>query len=170
MMAERQTGDIRASRVALSKRLFLLVSVLLLLTACRDPEYTNVRVETFPPQYQRYDRLPWEMLDLQEFSAIYTKILADFPSDQYLDDFVSELGVVATHNRFITTDQGDFVYMQGCKPHCCGSAQLFVLFDPKNMQVWAEAIDLGVLGHYDVWLGHPAPEVKRLFETVRLKL
>ncbi len=100
------------------------------------------------------------------FQKLYAEILDDFPSNHYLDEFISEIFVVACGNRFVTTRLGDFIYMVGCKPHCCASSRLFILFDPQAEKVWASAYDLGVNGHLDIWLGQPNKKTKKLMRTL----
>lgn len=146
---------------------FLIVTCVgLLLISCSNHEYTEIQIQKFPTQYQRYDRMPWEMLELEDFSKAYEVILDDFPINQYLDDFISEVFVVSSGNKFVTTQQGDFVYMVGCKPHFCDVARLYILFNPANKMVWAYAYDLGVSGNFEVWLGHPDKKDKKLMRTL----
>ena len=147
------------------KGLYRLVVVFLFfvpLAACTDPEYTEIRFQEFPEQYQQYDRMPWEMFEIEDFFSAYEVTLNDFPEEQYLDDYIDELMVVSTGNRFVTTQQGDFIYIVGCKPHFCGVARVFVLFDPKSKRAWAFAYDLGLFGNFEVWLGQPDQRKKML--------
>ena len=148
-----------------SKSIYLIV-IALSLVACSMTEYTDVSFKEFSEEYQVYDRHPWEMLELEDFSKAYEVILDDFPVNQYLDDFISEVFVVSSGNKFVTTHQGDFVYMVGCKPHFCDVARLYILFNPENKKVWAYAYDLGVSGNFEVWLGHPDKKDKKLMHTL----
>lgn len=148
--------------------IFLAIILFLssLLFACTDQEYNEIQFQEFPPSYQQYDRMPWEMLELDTFSDAYTKILEDFPGDQYLDDYISEIFVVSTGNRFVSTHQGSFIYMVGCKPHFCDVARVFILFDPEDKSAWAFAYDLGITGNFEVWLGQPDDKIKKLMREL----
>ncbi len=148
--------------------IFLAIILFLssLLFACTDQDHTEIRFQAFPDSYQQYDRMPWEMLEFKPFVAAYEKNLDDFPSDQYMDTFISEICIVSTGNRFVTTKQGNFIFMVGCKPHCCTETRLFILFDPKKNRVWANVFDFGVTGKFDIWLGHPDEKTRKLIVTL----
>ncbi len=148
--------------------IFLAIILFLssLLFACTDQDHTEIRFQAFPDSYQQYDRMPWEMLEFKPFVAAYEKSLDDFPSDQYMDSFISDIFVVSSGNRFVTTKQGNFIFMVGCKPHCCTETRLFILFDPKKNRVWANVFDFGVTGKFDIWLGHPDEKTRKLIVTL----
>ena len=131
-------------------KVILVFWVALYIVACHPTEYTEVRFQEFPEAYKQYDRYPWEMFELEEFSAAYLEILDDFPDDQYPDEFIYDLFVVSSGNRFVTTTQGAFVFMAGCKPHYCDVSRIFVLYDPEDKRAWAYAYDLGVIGEFEV--------------------
>ena len=155
----------------LKKRCFLAVVLLLLSlsAACADSEFTEIKFTKFPEKYQQFHRYPWEMFDFEEFSQAYQKILEDFPDGTYRDDFIFELFVVSTQNRFVSTNQGGFVFMGGCKPHYCGAAEIFVLYDPEKAKAWALilAVDIFPRPKYEAWLGNPDQNTKQLIEKLR---
>lgn len=151
------------------KKIISLVSVFLLmlfLPACTPSAYEDVMIGEFPEKYKKYDVLPWEMLEDHRFSLVYEEILDDFPKDQYLHEFVSELYVVATGNRFVMTRQGPFIFLVGCMPHSCTVTRVLVLYDPDRNRAWAYAYDFGVHGRYEVWLGRPNDQIKKLIDDL----
>ena len=146
--------------------LIIISFLIVLLSACTDQGYTDIHFQEFPASYQQYDRMPWEMLEIEPFATAYEKILEDFPSDQYIDPFISDIFVVSSGNRFVTTRQGNFIFMVGCKPHCCTETRLFILFDPESKGVWSNVFDFGVTGKFDLWLGHPDEKTRMLIEML----
>ncbi len=58
----------RMMTVKMVYRLTILFFVVSLLLGCADSEYGEIRFQEFPEQYQHYDRMPWEMLELDFFS------------------------------------------------------------------------------------------------------
>jgi len=145
----------------------IIISFLVsLLSACTDQNYTDIHFQEFPASYQQYDRMPWEMLEIKPFATAYEKSLDDFPSDQYMDTFLSDIFVVSSGNRFIATQQGDFIFMVGCKPHCCTETRLYILYNPKKNRAWVNVFDFGVTGKFDLWLGHPDEKTRKLIERL----
>ncbi|MDT8284903.1 MAG: hypothetical protein RQ767_05205 [Thermovirgaceae bacterium] len=148
----------------------ILLLMLVLLPSCAPKEYEDIMIGEFPEKYKNYDVLPWEMLEDERFFAAYENILEDFPEDQYLDRYISELYVVASGNRFVTTRQGPFIFSVGCMPHACTVARVLVLYDPDRNRVWAYAYDLGVHGRYEVWLGKPNEHIKKLVDDLDIMI
>ena len=134
--------------------------------SCSSGEYTGIEIKEFPEEFKQYDRYPWEMLQLEKFSEAYNGILEKFPRKNYMDDFIFQLGVVSSGNRFVYTEQGSFVFIYGCKPHFCLTAQTFVLYDPDNQMVWAyiSGLDIHSSADFNIWLGSPDPKKKKLIK------
>lgn len=144
--------------------------MLVVLVSCTPSAYEDVQIGEFPEKYKKYDIYPWEMMEDQGFSSAYEEILDDFPADQYLHEFVSDLHVVATGNRFVSTSQGPFIFSVGCMAHACPEARVLVLYDPNRNSAWAYAYDLGVHGRFKVWLGQPNDRIKKLIDDLDIMI
>jgi len=135
--------------------------------SCSSDEYTGIEIKEFPEEYKQYDCYAWEMLELDDFARAYDKMLKDFPRELFMEDFVLELGLVNSGNKFVSTDQGNFIYISGCKPHFCITTMLYALYDPQRNIVWAflSGYDHSSDEH-DIWLGQPDTKTRTLFDKV----
>ena len=132
----------------------------------------SARDSPFPQQWAAYQVYAYATLDQAAFQRPYQNAINQLPAAVKRSDgpWLAPMKMRSALNRFLSTPQGEFVYISGCKPHHCGT-NAGVVFDPatgKLALLLEKPIGAPKAGRYQRWLvGDYTPVMAALLEATR---
>jgi hypothetical protein len=132
----------------------------------------STRDSPFPQQWAAYQVYAYATLDQTAFQRPYQDAINRLPVAVKRSDgpWLAPMQMRSVLNRFLSTPQGEFIYVSGCKPRCCGT-NVGVVFDPatgKLALLLEKSIGTPRAGRHQRWLvGDYTPTMAALLEATR---
>lgn len=131
----------------------------------------SARDRPFPERWMAYQVYAYRMLDQAAFQRIYQDAINQLPAAIKRSDgpWLAPMKMKSALNRFLSSPEGEFVYISGCKPRSYGNS-VGVLFEPatgKLALLLEKPIGKPKEKRYRRWLvGDHTPAMAALLEAV----